>query len=84
MEELKNKQENVRDYLRENSELIERIDRMVEDDLRIVTGTISEPEKCECGISNEDKNILEQCISQNIKLKTIIKILEETRLKLIG
>ena len=84
MEERCNKQENVRDYLRENLELIERIKTITVDDLRIIAGDIHAMESCDENPCNLEKNVLELAQIQNCKLEMILSTLEETRSKLIG
>lgn len=84
MEENRNKQENVRDLLRENLELIKRIDVMTEDNFKIIKGNINIAECSEEKPSDMDKNILELAITQREILREILKTIEETRINLIG
>lgn len=84
MEETRKKQENVRDFLRENSEAIERIKVLAMDNLRIIVGDINSEECRREEANNMDRNLLEQTISQREGLQEIIKMLEEARVRLIG
>ena len=84
MEETRKKQENVRDFLRENSEAIERIKVLAMDNLRIIVGDINSEECRREEANNMDRNLLEQTISQHEGLQEIIKMLEEARVRLIG
>lgn len=81
---MENKQENIRDFMRKNTELMDRIEVIATDDLRIIAKDINENECRYESESSMEKNILEEVICQNNTLERILKILEETKMKLIG